>query len=425
MKKKQQFLIGMMLIVTMLFGSLGVFAKEDVNKFILANKMLNGMEKTNKSDELEMITEQTFKMDFSKMAMNNGVMDDEGLNKIFELYNNLKVRSIIQKTKEHHQVKMEIEVLYKDELVTDGSVYVNDKYIAINIPMLYNKPFYFKWNEIDKMVEMFKAEYGLDIPQISYEKYLEWFNIEKSEEYKKININKYIEMYKEYLESNLKRGKTLRVEIPVDGKIRNVSCKEIVLEQNIQNSFEFIIEFVQKVCNDEAVQALIIAKVNEFIDIAIETEDYKVFNVTLEEINEYKKYLNENSKEIFETVNETINESIDGIRQEFDNEITTIDPAINTKYITKYRFDTDGYLRNVLQENSIQGVKSKQNMTFTKFSNVKIEKVDISNGVNVAEITQQKAVELSEEISNHVQKEVEKNKIIQDIKMNMENEISY
>lgn len=442
MKNKKQFLICMMLIVTMLFGSVQVFAKEDVNKFILANKMLKGIEKTFKSDELEMISEQTFKIDLSEMGMNNEVMNDESLKKVFELYSNFKIRSKIQKINKNYEVKINIEVLCKDELVTDGNIYINDKYIAIDIPMLYSKPFYLKWDEIDKFIEMCEVEYGLEIPQISYKEYLKWFDVEKSEEYKKIDLNKYVEMYKGYLESNLKKGKTISVSIPVDGKTKIVGCKEIVLEQNMEDYFELIMEFVQKLCMDEKVQDFVIVKANELIDILIETEDYKMVNISLEELNEAKKYINENRKEIFEAINESVKQemyqytnAIDEYEKEIKEEteireikeITEIKEGIelNPKYIIKYRFNYQGYLINVLQENSIQGVLAKQNIIFTKFSNVEIEKININDGVNIAEITQQKAEQLSVEISNHVQKEIEKNKVIQEIIKDMENELTY
>lgn len=391
-------LIGSFLMLFLVLGITGYafINKDPVDRVLMSYKNLF------EADEYEAVT--TIKYDIKSS------IQDDSINLVANMIEDAEI--VVTTQKKDDQQYAVLEMNYEDEELLTMDVFLNKEYIAINIPIIYDEMFFVKWEELDEMVETLNEEFYMDIPELEYMEYVKVLNVEDSEEFKAIDQKKYYQFIKEYYEDKITKGSRVDVTYMDDKKEKQVKCREYIITQDMDDVEDLTLELFEMLIEDEQVEELLVVKVNEFLDVLMETKDYENLYLTEDDLEDARDEFEDSYEEGMETIHEEAENSFDISQEGVDQENTTI-----------YRIDLNNRIRSTTVESEMKieqyGDYVKVNMTtetiYNKFKDVSIDAPDIEDddAIDLADINEQDVMIISNEIQANITKIIMKNEAFQ------------
>ncbi|WP_105616873.1 zinc-ribbon domain-containing protein [Vallitalea okinawensis] len=395
-------LIGSFLLLFLVLGiaAYAFINKDPVDRVLLSYKNLF------EADEYEAVTTITYDVKSS--------IQDDTMNLVVNMIEDSDI--VVTTQKKDDQQYAILEMNYDEEEIFTMDVFVNKEYIAVNIPIIYDEMFFVKWEELDEMVETLNEEFYMDIPELEYLEYVKIFNVEDSKEFNAIDQKKYYNFIKGYYEGKITKGSLVDVTYTEGKKEKEVKCREYTVTQDIKDVEDLTLELFEMLIEDEEVEALLVAKFNEFLDVLVDTKDYENLYITEDEIEDARDEFDDNYEEGMESLLEGMEYGFDMNEEEIEQDNTTI-----------YRIDRNNRIRSITVENEMKidqyGDYVKVNMTtetvYNKFKNISLDIPDIEDddAVDLADINEQDLMVISNEIEANIGKIIMKNEAFQSLMM--------
>ncbi len=360
-------------------------------------------------------SEQDLKYEITEIGDELGIAPEQA-KMIKDFVNGLKLNMKAKKAVEN---KKDIFELNMDLLVDDSSfvrlnTYVDDEMMVLELPGLYEKKIYVKWNDIDTILT--KIDPSIN-EEINIEDYKRLFAPENLGKLKDVKGLEYYKVIKDALKQGLVVKENETVKLMEAGKEVSYPCDNYELTVKQDDMLKLTQNIMNKLLEDKNIKEFTKDKVNEIVDVLVKNGDYKIFGLTEEDLKEFKENFNKDYDTEYEKL---VKEAKEGINK------TMIEAAGQdaTTSTTKYTFAID-------KNNDIRKISAEQIMTTAGMSlkmatsgtvsnpnkAVKIVKPDLKDALNLAEMTEQQYMEMAQQIGMSIYGEAMKKPSIQKIVM--------
>lgn len=290
---------------------------------------------------------------------------------------------------------------YSGKTLIDGKFYLKPWELGIRVPKLYKKPLYVDINEA------IKAEgYEFDLNDIDFKAYIDL--IEKEDDLYKAVANNY-EPYKkviyDYLQGKVEKLDGDTITLNVYGEEKEIKATKYKLNINILDIYDVYADLLEIAKEDQAVKALVEARVKEFKDLVNSNKDYEKVGLTEEEFNE-------EMKKIEDEITNNWNEGIDEIISEFKSISDQPEFASLEKFDSSciIAIDKKHIMRQIEFEMQSEFIKIKEVVSYNAFGqDVKVDiPKDENDKVNLMSLENDEALvqELGQEVVTNLASEL-------------------
>lgn len=254
---------------------------------------------------------------------------------------------------------------YSGKTLIDGKFYLTPWELGIEVPKLYKKSLYVDINEA------MKAEgYDFNLNDIDFKAYLDLINKE-DDLYKAVanNYEPYKQVVYDYLQGKVEKLDGDTIALNVYGEQKEMKVTKYKLNIDILDIYDVYADLLEIAKEDEAVKALVEARVKEFKDLVIKNKDYEKFGLTEEEFNE-------GIKEIEDQIANNWNEGIDEIISEFKSIPSKPEFAALKKYDSNciIAIDKKHIMRQIEFDMQSEFIKIKEVVSYNAFGqDVKVD----------------------------------------------------
>ncbi|HBY20872.1 MAG: hypothetical protein A2Y24_07230 [Clostridiales bacterium GWE2_32_10] len=288
-------------------------------------------------------------------------------------------------------------------------LYLDDDMLVLNMPGVYEKKMYIKYEDINKILKKIDPTMTEEINIEDYKKLFDYQNLGKLKE---IDGMSYYKLIKSKLKDGFASKGKADIKITENGKEKVYNCDnfELILKQ--KQMLEVFKELANKLTSDKKVKEFAKGKIDEIYDILIKTNDYKLLGMTQEDIKKQKEDFNKNFDKDYA-------DFVKGFNEELQNSLTDTN-QMSTDVNVKYDFavDEDYNIRKVNAEQTTKDddITLKMLMAGTIASpnkNIKIVKPDLKDAVNLAELKNEEYQNIATQIGMNLASKSEKSPSIQ------------
>lgn len=282
------------LVIVILMG-LGFLALKD---YMITSSPINNLEysifKTAKEANYDLSVEVNFEA--SKNGISEHGLDADKANQVVgmldKVYLGYDFKIITDDPNEWIKAQSSYNLGYDKYPLLDLRMIMNSEVLGIGMNNFYDKYFIFKYEDfLKKALEKESVD-------IDFGKYFEIIRDKKSDEYKTFlkNAYKYKTTIDKYLENNLtEEGKS---EMIIGGKVIKVTDYKVKI--NLKEYFETLDELLNELRYDEYLEAYCEAKLVEILNAVIESGDYKLLDLSRNDIEEAIEKIEDNFSDFYD-----------------------------------------------------------------------------------------------------------------------------
>lgn len=285
-----------------------------------------------------------------------------------------------------------ININYSDEPLFKMGMSFDGENMAMNSETLYDKSFVMSKKDI---FEMIKEEADVDLNEIDFDKYIDVLDMEKDSNYKAMmkDTEAYEEIIREALE-DLEKGDKTTVELS-NGK--EVKCDVLTLEMSMTDMYAIYTDLFEVASEDENLKKLSKAKTLEILNLFLESEDYLVFNMEKDALEQVIEDIDTDFDTYWDEAFESFISSFNMVQGDLEYSIGTdftyeIEVAIDSKY----------RIRQVVASTDMMGITFEQKTVYNAYGDdVKTKDIALaSESVNLVDLIEDpvKAEELGMEV---------------------------
>ncbi|MFP4698083.1 MAG: hypothetical protein ACLFMO_05185 [Eubacteriales bacterium] len=384
----------LVLVVTagVVFGK-GLFGSKNPEKKVVDGYMNSFVE----AEQAEYITTLSFdEFDFSSL-----ISEEEGA--ILNILKDLKLVGITKMDRIKDQYELDLSLNLSNSDLFTMTIYFDTEGLAITAEDFYDKQLYFTWQELSGLI---KEETGMELSITEYINYLA--DVDESDAYKALDYDKYKDVVEDFIKDKVEVKNNMTVEVYGE----EIKGEQILLDITPETSNQLLVELVKVGLQDELIFDFTKQIVHDFIDIIIETEDFKSLGINPVELEVVKTLIEENIAESPQLVNDDmLNDLLEEMYELLydllcgESEITEV-PNIENNYNFYFKrndlkvFETITSISTLIpkvDETISMNISSK---TLIKSINKKIEftKIDKNNGVNIIELNENDIEDIIEKI---------------------------
>lgn len=362
------------------------------------------------------------KIDCTLQCKVNLNFQEPEMEEINEIFNDVTIKYNILQDLDNSISEAKINIMYKDELALNIDIYADENNIIMNVPSLYERPFYITLDDYSKLIS--NSESGMEFKPFDFKKAREFqenfYSLDNIEGAEIFDGDKYESIAKQQLEGLLHKGEKISVIINKNGREKKVACQKIELNFNETQAIDFFVALLKEAQYDETLKNIILTKAEEYIQFTEslltsqanedleEKSSFDICKDSLKDIkenysegignllNELETIKKEASTESFETNNIIAFDKSDTLRYLNSNiTINTIDklPVLNMNSLDiHFEYTVNSY---------------NKKLKFTTYTNLQ------ESCVNLTEVFEdpqgEKANDLMLSISGSVMKEVSTN----------------
>ncbi len=209
--------------------------------------------------------------------------------------------------------------------------------MSFSFPALSEKGFYIT---LAKLTEVFGEEEDqqqmANFFKLNFKKYIDIVKGDKTGlEFYSTELAKYKEIADKYINDNATKTETTSIER--DGK--TISVTEYKVNYDYAQNMAVLKEYLTVARDDEALLDLIISKSTALLDEFIKSKDYELFDMTEEEINDYKarfdKYVGEDKPQLIEKWKKAIDEILASYESEDYKQAVEMLKDVDINYLVR------------------------------------------------------------------------------------------
>ncbi len=271
-----------------------------------------------------------------------------------------------------------VNINYSDEPLLMMGMSIDGEQMAISSETLYDKSFVMSKQDL---FDMIKEEGDIDLNEVDFDKYIDVFDMEKDPLFKKFikESKAYEEIFREALEDLEKEGDTtvtLR-----DGK--EVKCDVLAMEISIDDMYDIYLDLAEEARDDKHLKVLVEAKVLEMLNLFLESEDYVVFGVAKEDVEQ----MIQDVEADFDTYWE---DSLDEFISSFEMVQSDLAYTMGTDftYDVEVAIDSKYRIRQVIASTDMMGITMEQKVVYNAFGDdVKTKDLALADeSVNIVDL---------------------------------------
>ncbi|SHK33243.1 hypothetical protein [Paramaledivibacter caminithermalis] len=381
-----------------------MITKDPINH-IMYSSVKTG-EKTNVNATISVTTELDEKLAIEQGVFDYMSQDPEAMAKFvnsllkkFEIL--YDVNMITEEGNDLFKMDAGLGINYSGKVLVDGKLYLKPWELGIKVPKLYKKSLYVDINEA------MKAEgYDFNLNDIDIRAYLDL--IKKEDDlYKAVvkNYQPYKQVIYDYLQGKVEKLDDNKVSLNVYGEEKEIKATKYKLNIDILDIYDVYADLLEIAKGDEAVKALVQARVKEFKELVVKNKDYEKFGLTEEEFNE-------GMKEIEDEIANNWDKGLEEVISEFKSISTKPELADLENFGSSYiiAIDKEHIIRQIEFDIKSQFINVKEVISYNAFD--KDVKVDVakeeSDKVNLMNLENDDALaqELGQEVISNLASEL-------------------
>lgn len=305
-----------------------------------------------------------------------------------------KVNVISNDNEDLFKMDAGIGLYYNKKAILDGTFYAKPWEIGFVMPKLTEKTLSFD-------LEQVLQDEGIDFPikDINLKEYLDVLS-KKDDLYNEVakNSETYSDVIYNYLQGKVEKLDNDTITVDVYGKEKNVKVTKYKVNVEILDIYDVYAKLIEVAKDDEAVKALVKARINDLEKLVLENKDYEKFDIT-------ESQFKEGMKGIENSIDTEWDKALEELLKEL-KEISMLPK--NNEELEKMSsdiivsIDNDNMMRQVEVDMQVEMVKIKEIFTINAFGeDVKVDiKDDPNNKINIMDLENNES--LTQELTNEV-----------------------
>jgi len=296
--------------------------------------------------------------------------EDPDIQLMLDVIKDMNIKLIHRYNQSSGEVQALIEIYMRDVRLLEGNLYVNNDYLALDVPVLYHQPIYMTWDDFSK-------EYGVNKEQLkllsgNIKEKLSRNNFETITE---IDAQIYFDIIKDLLKQTLRDKDKEKISLDKEA----LSCIRYTFQMNEEDMGLFINHFIDSILNDQKLEGMMNRQGLVFL----------FDNNTYNELKEKYPY-----SAVIET------------KMFFDKHdlLRTIEMSIDSEI-------------NKLIETPIKSHLSIR-IEYTKLNDIIFDSIDVEESINISHLSNREKQELYTEMSHNLIKNLENNKLLDLLMLN-------
>jgi hypothetical protein len=173
--------------------------------------------------------------------------EDPDIQLMLDVIKDMNIKLIHRYNQSSGEVQALIEIYMRDVRLLEGNLYVNNDYLALDVPVLYHQPIYMTWDDFSK-------EYGVNKEQLkllsgNIKEKLSRNNFETITE---IDAQIYFDIIKDLLKQTLRDKDKEKISLDKEA----LSCIRYTFQMNEEDMGLFINHFIDSILNDQKLEGM-------------------------------------------------------------------------------------------------------------------------------------------------------------------------
>lgn len=296
--------------------------------------------------------------------------EDPDIQLMLDVIKDMNIKLIHRYNQSSGEVQALIEIYMRDVRLLEGNLYINNDYLALDVPVLYHQPIYMTWDDFSK-------EYGVNKEQLkllsgNIKEKLSRNNFETITE---IDAQIYFDIIKDLLKQTLRDKDKEKISLNNE----ELACMGYIFQMNEEDMGLFINRFIDSILNDHKLEGMM-------------NRQGLVFLFNNNTYNEFKE------KYPYSAVIDT--------KMYFDKHdlLRTLEMSIQSEI-------------NELIETPIKSHLSIH-IEYTKLNDIIFDSIDAEESINISHLSNREKQELYTEMSHNLIKNLENNKLLDLLMLN-------
>lgn len=317
-------------------------------------------------DVLKTLTLDTFEcvstIEFTELEVKD--MNDPDIKLMLDVVKDINVKLIHRYNKSSREIQALIEVYMRDVRILEGNLYINNDYLALEVPVLYHEPIYMTWQD-------FSREYGVNKEQLTLlsGNIKEKLNRKNFESITEVEAQIYVDIIKDLLKNTLIDKDKEKISM---GK-KELSCIRYTFQMNEEDMGLFINRFIDSILKDQKLESIMNRQRLEFL---FDDDTYNRFEKVYpySAVVDTKVYFDKH--DLLRKLDMTIQSEINGIIES---------PIASTLLVS---------------------------VEYTKLNNIIFDTVNVSEAVNLSQLTSEEMYNLKADMHDSFIGNPENNRIL-------------
>lgn len=272
---------------------------------------------------------------------------------MLDMIRDIEIEYIHKYNKASREIEGILKVYLRDVPLLEGQVYINNHYLAFDMPVLYHQPIYMTWEDFSK-------EYGINKDQLQLVSgnIKEKLNRKNYESFTEIEAQVYVDIIRDFIKNTMTNTNKERIQL--GGK--EISCKAYSFSVDDETIGLYANHLIKAILNDQ--------KLSRIMD---QQGLYFLFNT-----NSYNEF-----------VKKYPYDSISDLKLYFDNH----------DLLRKASITIDAETESIL-DSKVSG-QLFIDTEYTKLENISFKGIEINQAINVSQLSDKKRDELNTQFYNN------------------------